>query len=200
MTSPEDNNAKQTAEDEASFRTRALLGGFLWGLAEGKFFFIVPDVFLGFMAMRSVRAAAWAWAASIAGSLVAIIVIHLCMDWLGLNYIEFITHLPGISESLLASVHETISSQGLPYTSLLVLTGIPLKVLGASAFGLGQTLGSVLLWTVFARVVRIAPAFVVFGGLSHLFRAKIEAQPRCWFIGVSIVWVLFYVFYFAPMD
>ena len=36
--------------------------GFLWGLLEGTFFFIVPDVFLTLLVPWSVRAALLAWA------------------------------------------------------------------------------------------------------------------------------------------
>ena len=40
--------------------------GFLWGFAEGLFFFIVPDVYVTFATLFSIRAGATAWIASIA--------------------------------------------------------------------------------------------------------------------------------------
>ena len=46
--------------------------GFWWGFAEGLFFFIVPDVYISFAALFSLRTASLSWLTSIAGSTVAV--------------------------------------------------------------------------------------------------------------------------------
>ena len=174
--------------------------GFLWGLAEGTFFFIVPDVFIGFVAMRSVGHAAKAWMASIAGSMLAIVFIYTLMAWMDLNYLDSLTYIPGISSNLLESVSSSIAADGLPYTPLLILKGVPLKVFGAVAFSLSHSLPAVLLWTVFARLARIAPTFVVFAVLRWLCADKIDANPRPWYLAMGVFWALFYAFYFWRMS
>jgi hypothetical protein len=174
--------------------------GFLWGLAEGTFFFIVPDVFIGFAALRSVGNAAKAWMASIAGSLCAILGIHLCMVWMEIDYLEFLIHIPGISQNLLDQVSHSMAADGLPYSPLLVSEGVPLKVFGAVAFQLSHSLPAVLLWTLFARLVRIAPTFLIFAGLRRFYADRIDARPTVWYLGVAIFWLLFYIFYFWRMS
>jgi hypothetical protein len=107
--------------------------------------------------------------------------------------------IPGISASLVTQTHGRLASGGLPYTPFLGLGGIPLKVYVASAFSLGLSLGTVLLWTVFARVVRIAPTYAVAAAIRLLFGRQIDARPGVWLAVFGLFWLVFYVFYFARM-
>ncbi len=142
--------------------------GFWWGLAEGLFFFIVPDVYISFAALFSLKAGAVAWMFSIAGSMIA-------------------------------RVEAMLATAGLPYTPLLVLGGVPHKVYGGIASSLGLSLGSVLLWTVFARIVRIAPTYAVVAGVRLLLKRRIDARATVWSSLLGVVWLAFYVFYFVTM-
>ncbi|OLC37583.1 MAG: hypothetical protein AUH81_05875 [Candidatus Rokubacteria bacterium 13_1_40CM_4_69_5] len=173
--------------------------GFWWGFAEGLFFFIVPDVYISFAALFSLRAGAVAWVASIAGSALAACGIYVLTS-VGVDYLAFLESIPGISGALLGRVGQRLASEGLPYTPLLVLGGVPLKVYCGLAFSLGQSLGSVLLWTVFARIVRIAPTFALVAAARLLFRRTIDARAIAWSALLGFVWVAFYVFYFVHMS
>jgi hypothetical protein len=174
--------------------------GFWWGLAEGTFFFIVPDVYISFATLYALRAGAVAWFFSILGSVTAIPIIYLLAVVLGVDYLGFLQMIPGISASLVARVGESVAVDGLPYTPLLVAGGVPLKLYAASAFSLGLSLGSVLVWTVFARIVRIAPTFAVAAGIRLLFGRKINSRPGVWFAKLCLFWLAFYVFYFVRMS
>ena len=174
--------------------------GFWWGLAEGLFFFIVPDVYISFAALFSLRAGAVAWLFSIGGSAVAIVVIYLLTATLGMGYLSFLDSIPGISAPLIQRVGQELAAEGLPYTPFLVVGGVPLKLYGAHAFSLGLSLGAVLLWTVFARIVRIAPTFVVVAAMRLLFGRRIDARATAWCALLGIFWLVFYVFYFARMS
>lgn len=174
--------------------------GFWWGLAEGFFFFIVPDVYITFATLFAPRAGAVAWVASIAGSLAGVVVVWGLTHGLGVDYLAFLTHLPGISGRLVDHVGRSIADHGLPYTPFLALAGVPLKVYSGQAFSLGSSLGEVLLWTVFARLVRIAPSFIAVGLLRLPFRRRIEARPVAWVAALGLFWVVFYVFYFWRMS
>lgn len=174
--------------------------GFWWGLAEGLFFFIVPDVYISFAALFSLRAGAIAWLFSIAGSAIAIIVIYLLTAMLGLDYVSFLNWIPGISEPLIHRVGQELAAEGLPYSPFLVMAGVPLKLYVAQAFALELTLGSVLLWTVFARIVRIAPTFAIVAAMRLLFGRRIDAYAGTWCALLGIFWVAFYVFYFVHMS
>jgi hypothetical protein len=173
--------------------------GFWWGLAEGLFFFIVPDVYISFAALYAIRAGAVAWLFSIAGSLAAILLISLLMEVMGVDYLGFLKTVPGISGPMIAKVGESLAAAGLPYTPFLVAGGVPLKLYAATAFSLGFPLGSVLLWTGFARIVRIAPTYAVAAGIRMLFGRSIDTRPQLWFAGLCLFWTGFYVFYFIRM-
>jgi hypothetical protein len=173
--------------------------GFWWGLAEGVAFFIVPDVYISAAMLFSYRAGAVAWAASIAGSMLAVVAIRVLTMLPGVDYFGFLDLVPGISEALIERVGSEVRAGGLPYSLLLVLGGVPLKVYAADAFDSGVSLGAVLLWTVFARVVRIAPTVLALAGVRGVFRRWIEQHPGAWLRGLALFWVVFYVFYFRRM-
>ena len=174
--------------------------GFWWGFAEGVVFFIVPDVYISFAALFALRTGTVAWLFSIAGSVAAIPVIYLVMAMLGLDYLAFLRLLPGISNALINRVEGVLAAEGLPCAPFLVLGGVPLKLYAALAFSLGLSLGSVLLWTVFARIVRIAPTFAAVAATRLLFRRQIDTHASAWFAGLSLFWLVFYVFYFIRMS
>jgi hypothetical protein len=187
---------KRLARDERL----ALHAGFWWGLAEGLFFFIVPDVYVSFATLFSPRAGAMAWLSSIAGSAAAIPIIHLLTATPGLDYLAFLESIPGISGPMMDRAAASLAAEGLPYTPLLVVGGVPLKVYGAVAFSLELSLGSVLLWTLFARIVRIAPTFVGVAAIRLLFRRRIDAHATAWCLLLGFFWLAFYVFYFVRMS
>jgi hypothetical protein len=173
--------------------------GFWWGLAEGLFFFVVPDVYISFATLFALRAGAQSWLFSIAGSLTAIPIIYLLVVILRVDYLDFLQVIPGISGSMIAQVEASLAAGGLAYTPFLAFGGVPLKVYAASAFSLGLSLGAVLLWTVFARVVRIAPTYAVAAAIRVLFGRQIDRRPGIWLAGLGLFWLAFYIWYFNRM-
>jgi hypothetical protein len=140
-----------------------------------------------------------AWLFSIAGSVTAVLIIYLLVAILRVDYLGFLQSIPGISGSLVAQTEGRLAADGLPYTPFLAFGGVPLKVYAASAFSLGLSLSAVLLWTVFARVVRIAPTFAVAAAIRVLFGRQIDGHPGTWLAGLGLFWLAFYVFYFVRM-
>ena len=185
---------RQLARDER----RAGWAGFAWGFAEGLFFFIVPDVYVTFATLFSRRSGATAWIASIAGSLVAVMAIFL-LTAAGVPYVNFLAAVPGISWSTLERVRLLLGTAGLPYTPLLIVGGVPLKVYAGMAFSLGMSLSAVLLWTVFARVVRIAPVFALAALARVGYAQSIERHATRWVVLLASAWFVFYVVYFIRM-
>lgn len=174
--------------------------GFSWGLAEGLVFFIVPDVYISFATLFSPRAGIVAWFSSIAGSAVAVSVIFLLTGMVRLDYLGFLPSIPGISTGLVERVAERLAEAGLPYTASFIFSGVPLKLYVALAVALGASLGSVLLWTVFARIVRIAPTVAATVAIRLLFSRAIDARPKVWTALLVFFWLAFYVFYFIRMS
>jgi hypothetical protein len=191
---------RQLARDEGLARR----AGFWWGFAEGVCFFIVPDVYVSFAALFALRAGVVAWVASIAGSLAGVATIYLLAVIVGFDYVRFLDAIPGISATMLSRVRGQLGAEGggggLPYTALLILGGVPLKVYAGIAFSLEFGWAPVLLWTVFARIVRIAPTFAAVAATRLLFRRSIDARATLWCALLGIVWLAFYVFYFVHVS
>jgi hypothetical protein len=194
--SPAPERIQQLARDERLARR----AGFWWGFAEGLFFFIVPDVYVSYAALYSLRAGLVSWVASIAGSLTSVVVLYLLVVVLGADYVAFLDAIPGIPSGMLFHVGQQLGANGLSYTPLLILSGVPLKVYVGIAFFLGIGLVPVLLWTVFARIVRIAPTYIMAAAGRLIFRRSIDARPGAWFALLSAVWCVFYAFYFFVMS
>jgi hypothetical protein len=186
---------RQLARDERLAR----LAGFGWGLAEGLFFFIVPDVYISFATLFSPRVGLISWLFSIVGSVVAVGLIYLLIAGSAIDYPGFLAQLPGVSDAMIRRVQSAVASEGLPYTPFLVFGGVPLKVYAAAAFSLALPLGAVLSWTVFARLVRIAPSYAGAAALRLLFRRAIDAHPAAWTALCACFWVGFYILYFGRM-
>lgn len=189
-------NVAHLARDERYAR----VAGFLWGFAEGLAFFIVPDVYITFATLFSLRAGIIAWVWSILGSLAAVVVIWALVVLLGGGYVAFLPKIPAISLGLLQQTTVKLAADGLPVTPFFVLGGVPLKVYVALAFTLEISLGTVLLWTIFARIVRIAPVFLLVVGVRLALRRHVDEYPGLWLTLFVIAWGVFYAFYFIQMS
>jgi hypothetical protein len=130
---------------------------------------------------------------------VAVVVIYVLVVVLAVPYIGFLDAIPGISRALIEQTTVRLVADGLPYTPLLVAGGVPLKVYAALAYVFGTSLGAVLLWTVFARVVRIAPVFGLVALGRLLLHRSIDRHPAMWLLAHAAAWSAFYAFYFDRM-
>ncbi len=181
-------------------RRAAALIGFLWGYGEGTVFFLVPDIWITWLTLFAPRSGLLAWLASIAGSLVAVLTLHGLIVGLGADPLGWISRIPGISEGMVTAVEGRLAASGLPWTAWLITGGVPLKVYAGVAFRQGIPLGAVLLWTVFARIVRIAPTVLVALVVRRLAARAIDRSPALWSLLLLGCWSLFYLTYFLAMS
>lgn len=103
------------------------LAAFVWGLAEATVFFIVPDVLLSFVALRSLRRAFTCCLLALAGALLG----GVGMYWLGQQWPEAMTRLldriPAIAPPMLARVARELADSGALAIMLGPLSGTPYK-------------------------------------------------------------------------
>jgi len=168
-----------------------------WGFAEATLFFIVPDVWLTFVALRGLRkalvAAAWAIGGALAGGVV--------MLWLGSHApgsaADLLDAVPGISPALVARVHAEVEAHGLVAALLGPIGGIPYKIY---AVDWGTRQGgwpAFVLVSVPARGARffLLPALVagIQRWIAPLTRGRLAVEAAL----VAVSWLAFYTFYFA---
>lgn len=176
------------------------VGGFLWGLCEGIFFFIVPDVLTTLVGLFRLRSGLIVMTASIVGSLLSAVVIYLLVASLGESTtVDFIDSVPFISSPMISDVSGQMT-KSVP-TALLraPLQGYPYKIYSVEAAIQGVSLWPYLLWSVLARLERLLPTTLYAGLLGIIFRKSVQRHTRISLGIFATIWVAMYAFYWSTI-
>lgn len=177
--------------------SRAAAGvAFGWGLAEATLFFVVPDVWIGLLALcgwrAGVRAAAWAVVGAVIGGLVMYGVGAAVEPERSARLLDAV---PAISGPMIERVEEETRRRGAGAMVTGPPRGMPYKIYARTAGVQGGSLPAMLLWTVPARSVRfllVAGAAALGGRLAGRWLPAGRVVPL-----YLLVWVVFYVGYFG---
>ncbi len=166
-----------------------------WSAAESALFFIVADVPISWIAVRSgtkaaLLAAVIAALASIAGA--AIVFLWAGRDPVGAA--ATMAHLPAIDEALVARAAEAYRHGPLAMLAGS-FSGTPFKLYALEAAK--ERDYSLLLLAPLIRLPRFLLVALFVGGVSHLLRRSLDVRGRLALLGGA--WVVFYAFYFAAM-
>jgi len=85
----------------------------LWGFAEATLFFIVPDVLLSWLALRSRRTAFLACLYALAGALVGGTAMWVWGRFDPQTARQLIASLPAIDTAIIASAHQQLADHGI---------------------------------------------------------------------------------------
>lgn len=169
---------------------------FLWGLAEATCFFIVPDVFLTFVALVRLGPALRANLAALAGALLG----GAVMGGLGSHspdaVRDLLVTLPGIDPALIADVRDQLAHHGLSALLLGPLRGVPYKLYAVEWGAQHGALLPFLLVSIPARAVRFVLATLLARGIAIAITRR---GGRRLVVAWTIFWVGFYTFYFSRM-
>lgn len=175
----------------------AMTIAFLWGLAEATLFFIVPDVWIGLLALFSLRrglhAAVWALAGAIVGGAL--------MYGIGASIepdrsTQILDAVPAISVPMIEDVERQMRDQGTQVMTLGPLRGTPYKIYARTAGLRNHAFAGFVLWTVPARIVRFLLSALLVSIAANLARRFLR-QPG-WITGLyAVFWIVFYGSYFA---
>lgn len=168
----------------------------IWGFAEATLFFIVPDVWIGLLALFSWRAGLRAVAWAVMGALIG----GALMYGVGANVdrqrgARLLEAVPAISPAMIERVEEEMRQRGPASMLLGPLQGTPYKIYAWTGGVQEQPLGAMLLWTLPARGARfllVAVVAALYGGLVRRITPRIG-----WLLGPYLLaWTLFYAGYF----
>jgi membrane protein YqaA with SNARE-associated domain len=168
-----------------------------WGFAEATVFFVVPDVWISLVAVRSLRQGLWTCAFALAGALAGGIVVYL----LGLRHqaalLAWYDHLPAISRGLIVQVSGQLQSLGATGVVLGGFTGAPYKLYAAQAASAGMDLPLFLAASVLARGSRFVLVAMVVGLVARALAARLGNRTA--HRAVLVFWLLFYAWYWSRM-
>jgi hypothetical protein len=169
---------------------------FFWGLAEGTFFFVVPDVLISLIAIMK-PARAWRHvSAAIAAALLAGMMLYSISARDHNRAEDFVTHVPFVQTKMLENVQSSYEKHGVGAIFLGPLTGTPYKIYAVEAPNFISQ-GSFLWATVPARAERFLFVWIVSGVVGSLLRKRFRRPDRQLIIGLGCFWVSFYAFYWG---
>jgi len=169
---------------------------FLWGFAEGTFFFVVPDAFLSLVAIVAPRRV---WRHILAAVFGAVCAGALMYAWAARNPAqahEVVSRVPFIPQRMFDGVRNGYERHGMTALFLGPLSGIPYKIYAIEApphFGLVRFAFA----TAPARAWRFILVCLFAGSAASLLRQKWKKTPKQLATIHSVVWILFYALYWA---
>lgn len=168
----------------------------MWGAAEASLFFLVPDLWIMFIALFAPARTLKALLAAVAGALVGATALWwLAPSWPQLG--DVIAALPGIRPTDLASASDELARQGIGAFLNGPLQGLPVKIYVHAAALLGQPLPAVLVLVALNRIERIGLSALVAWIIGTVFRRPIGRHPRVVLVGYVGLMAVIYGVYFT---
>lgn len=166
---------------------------FLWGIAEATLFFIVPDVFISFVGLVSVRRGLWACVYAVAGALVGGAIMYLWgqADLDGVR--PLLVVVPAIHTEDLNTVQQELLSIGAPAVFLGPLSGVPYKIYAAHAHLISGLL-LFLLISIPARGLRFVLMATIPAVVARWIGTRLSFARKIQLLG--LFWVVFYIGFF----
>ena len=173
-----------------------ILAAFIWGIAEGSFFFIVPDLIISLAALYSPGKALRHISAVVAGSLVAGTCLFLWSTASHEAALDAVRHVPFIRPEMFTRVSSDIASFGAIALCKGPLSGIPYKIYAVLSPG-SMPLSLFLLISIPARLERLLVSWIVFSMAGVLLKRFILRYPALGLSLHGIYWIIIYALYWS---
>jgi membrane protein YqaA with SNARE-associated domain len=164
-----------------------------WGFAEATLFFIVPDVWLTWLALRSGRTAGRACLWALAGALAGGLVMYAWGAAAAESARATVAHVPAVGQSMVEDVGKEIRDVGAWAVFIGPVTGTPYKLYAVQAGALGLSLPAFLLASAAARLGRFAAVTSLAVIANHILAGWPLAGRQALHI---VLWAAFYGWYF----
>lgn len=183
--------------------------GFLWGLMESLWFFIVPDVAISFLALKGWRSALVSTVAAVLGAMLGAIILFLAFRFWDVGAVEFFrklwSSLPGYYDMMVQVAHGHLVAGGAKGLTAGPASGIPYRFYVLEALQLKIPILDILAWTPYARLQRIiiAPVMVLILRQLTVFVARKwwphrqELFQKGLTIIILVYWLGLYVWYWG---
>lgn len=170
--------------------------GLLWGFAEATLFFIVPDFYLGFVALFNWRRGLLSLMWSVAGAILGGAVMYILASKNSHAATELVLRVPLIGLDMVQTVSDQMSSQGLVSLVSGLFAGIPYKIYAIQAGSQNLPILSFLLMTIPARLARILPVTGIACIAGVALRKNVKQHTIVILSLYILLWVGIYLIYF----
>ncbi len=174
---------------------RIRLVALAWGFAEATLFFVLPDVWISWVALRATRDGLVASGWAVTGALVGGASTYLVARQDAAGVLAAFDWLPAIGDALFMRVAHELEAIGLVSVMIGPFTGAPYKLYAAQAPAAGIALWEFMAISVPARGLRFVLVALVFSKVAEWAAPRIGAMRvrACW-LGF---WVLGYAVYWS---
>lgn len=171
---------------------------FVWGVAEGSLFFIVPDVIISAAAMLAPRRA---WRHVIAATLGSVVAGAFMYSWAlrePAHAHDRVANVPFVTARMFDHVHQGFQNHPAGAVFLGPLSGVPYKIyaIEAPAF-LPKPLFLTL--TAPARAERFLAVWGLFAAIGLACRRYFNSRPLHLLLLHIVIWIVFYAFYWGRL-
>jgi hypothetical protein len=170
------------------------LTGFLWGLFEATFFFLVPDVYLTAAVFKSgARKVIPVFLCCLAGALLGGGLVYFLAFWQPVKIFTWLEHVPGISGRLIQQV-QFFHGSGSVFKGMF--QGIPYKLFAAAWREKKESFFIFILISLAARSARFILSIAVAAFLNGLGMKLVKGWRKWRWAGYSFFWFSVYYVYF----
>jgi len=172
-----------------------LAAAFAWGLAEGSFFFLIPDILLTLTALFSVKRSLQQMVLVVAGSLVAGCALYQWSQADSAGAKHAVLRVPFVRERMFTETEQEFKSVGLWALFKGPSRGIPYKVYAVQAPAY-TPLSTFLLASVPARFERLVLSWIVFTAVGYFVRKR-GVRPLFALLFHAVYWSAIYAYYWT---
>jgi hypothetical protein len=167
-------------------------------LAEGSFFFIVPDVLISWAALAGAKSGLRTLFSVTVGSIVAGALLY---SWAAMAPMESrtaVAHVPFVAPRMFETVAHDYADVGVIAMLRGPSSGVPYKVYAVLAPPVTD-LGTFAIVSVLARLERLGLTWLIFASLGWLFRKPIEDHAGLTAVALAVIWSAVYAFYWTRL-
>jgi hypothetical protein len=175
---------------------RGLALAFLWGLAEGTFFFIIPDVFLSLVAIFNLRSS---WKHIVCALLGAALGGAILFHWAERSPATAhaaVAHVPFVRGSMFTQVQEGFRKNGLMAMAIGSVSGLPYKLYAVEAPNFCSAT-AFLLASPPARAIRFLLVWFGFGAVAAWLRRSLGMRSATLLKIYAAIWFATYALYWG---
>lgn len=174
--------------------------GTIWGFAEATLFFIVPDVWLGRIALTSLKRALVATVATLAGAVLGgVLVAMVCAHISPTTSMRVMDAIPAIAPLMIQQVDAEVGEHGSRAIMDGPVRGIPYKPYARSVGVMGGPDAGFVGWSILGRAYRWIIILPLIRLLSYLAERFLHLSPRQSGVVYVVGWSLFYAYYLTSV-
>ncbi len=165
----------------------------LWGFAEATAFFIVPDVFITYRALKGYKAGFVACLYALLGALIGGSLVFVWASY-STAPLHFVQQIPGITPHMAVLANADYAHHGVVALLIAPLREIPYKLYAVIAPSHEISYLPFLLVSFIARLSRFVLVSVIAATISTGLKSQLSYKQK---LGLHIgFWIIFYIVYF----